>query len=361
MKNILFDLTKGCSWGDKSQLIPEIAWYSKNKYVPLILTDNWNNKRFNSATFSPTDSDSGGDYYYDEKTEPVDYFLNLISPSLKADFFDIASGSGNVDRDSFMAAAKSASYVPYASARQILPWRNKNASQFQYKIKKIFNKDNFSKIESTLQKTKNIVIYFDWLNDSPDGSIPRRNGKTLPWGHRKRLFNHIKEYVKQIDYFCLQNPRFRIVVVNKLAGGIKNFLKSNFLDLTNFEKDGIVFSEMLFLICKYCDISLGNANQSFSTWITLQENMEHVVFTSPAHKNDNYKLFNYKYSQVDPPSAEHLLTTWPNKKELKKPNEDLKEQFENHERWPWMSDLGNQYNPPTSHGTFQTTVMKINK
>jgi hypothetical protein len=297
VKNILFDLTERSSWGDKSQLIPEIAWYSKNKYIPFILTDNWNNGNFNSATFSLKK-----DYYYDEKIEPLDYFLNLISPSLKAHFFDTASGSGNADRDWFMGAAATET-ITYASARQISPWRNKHASQFRYKIKKIFNKDNFSKLESTLQKTKNIVIYFDWLSDSPDGSVPRRNGKTLSWKQRKSLFSDIKEYVKQIDYFCLQNPGFRIIVVNKLAGGIKNFLRSNFLDLTNFEKEGIVFSEMLFLICKYCDISLGHANQSLSTWITSQENIEHVIFTSPSHKNDNYKVFNYKYFQVNPPNA----------------------------------------------------------
>ena len=78
MKNILFDLTERSSWGDKSKLIPEIAWYSKNKYIPFILTDNWNNGNFNSATFSPKK-----DYYYDEKIEPLDYFLNLKEESVK--------------------------------------------------------------------------------------------------------------------------------------------------------------------------------------------------------------------------------------------------------------------------------------
>lgn len=305
MKKVLFDLTQRCSWGDKSQFLPWISWYSDQGWTPYILCDNWNNDNFVKENNDITSDNAYKDqqdqwvYFYDPRTEPFDYFLNLICPSINAKFFDKYTNQGNEPIESFDISNNNFDKVINYNIRHSRDiFTNPNVSQIEYKITPKVRSKNFLAIEKELKKTKNILLYFDWNLNFKSGAVSRRH--CTP-----DQFSKIKDIVYNIDNFCVSNPEYRLVVINKIARDLIPTLSSKALDLTYFEKQNLSFPEMLYLVCNNCDVSFGHCNMSLSIWVTLEKNMKHFIFTP----SSGQRHFQYHYEGINPGNFELILNS----------------------------------------------------
>ena len=110
-----------------------------------------------------------------------------------------------------------------------------------------------------------------------------------------------KKVVKDIDNFCLSNPKYRIVTLGKSARGLDQFLSSKFLNLCDFENFGLSFSDVIYLVCNSCSFSYGHCLSSLSLWISACSSLEHFISTSIQSPN---RYFDFSYAGINPSSSE---------------------------------------------------------
>jgi len=294
-KDILFDLSFNCSWGDKSIIFGSMAWLYEHGCNISILTGNWGQKTsINPKNYDPKKHLTKGKkfnkirYLYHPMVEPVNFFKNIIAPTFNAEYFDLDTNQGS----------KSVLKQTYDRAIS-LDWKlmigkpaletfQKKVSQFHYLIDSGLVNEDYKKVEIELKKTKNIILYATW-DDSGKFKhlINECRGLNMP----NKSFEKMVSLVKRIDNFCLKNPEYRIILFSKKAVDWEKILKSNYFDLRNFEDYNLSFSQAFYLVVNNSKASIGQTS-SMMWWITCEKDVNHIVFTK--HWKYSY-LRNFKY------------------------------------------------------------------
>ena len=297
-KTFLCDLSMlPSSWGDKSVSIQFFQAILNKGYDLKVICDNWNNPG-QGITF---DSDSGEEivdksgYLYDPNTHPKDFFENLVKFTFPGEYY-YSKDDCNIVCDAIINW----------DFRDSKEWVNKDFDSIQTKFSlnpHLLNQD-YKQVEDELSKTKNIVITSTWDDSMEYENIPGRIRGIFLYPEE---FENMKDFIKAIDSFCLENPDHRIVLVSKKANDWDNILESNFLDLRSFEKKNLVFSQIIHLMHHQCFVTIGTES-SFSIWLSMNPDAKHFIFGrfqgSEITGSRKYRLgaekFSYSYFGFSP-------------------------------------------------------------
>ena len=134
-------------------------------------------------------------------------------------------------------------------------FHSNNIQKVRLKCNPKINNKNYSLVRETLDKTKNIVVY---ANYDPEKIV----ADDFPYGRDlspdNKIFKMMMKTIRKIDDFCLKNPEYRIVIINKRSTGFEKFLNSNFFNLIKFENYNLTMSQLLYLIYETCNWSVGS-------------------------------------------------------------------------------------------------------
>ena len=90
-------------------------------------------------------------------------------------------------------------------------------------------------------------------------------------------FEKLKKYVKELDEFALKTGKIKFILASKKAVDWENFLKSDFLDLRDFEEINFSMSQMIYIAQELSDVTI-NWPSTFSIWITNCSNIIHLTW-----------------------------------------------------------------------------------
>ena len=90
-------------------------------------------------------------------------------------------------------------------------------------------------------------------------------------------WENMLKYVKQLDDYALRNKNIRFVLASKKAVDWDKYLKSDYIDLRNFEELGFTLSQSIYIAQEICDASI-NWPSTYSIWITNCANMIHLTW-----------------------------------------------------------------------------------
>lgn len=295
MKKILYDLTHRGSWGDKSYSLGHIAYLVAQGNKVYVKTANWNAKQV-EGEYDPLNEfkkrpDLRKGYTFNPKVEPVQFFSKLIVPSLGCEYYDVETGYKTQEwSDSY-----DETYCPDGRQGQHNYFTDKNSKRFEYKLSEDLKTESYYEVLSELKKTKNILLYTTWDEnmDYVHGycrwlPVPQEAG--FPILITKQIWEEIKEITKKIDDYCLKNKDCRIVLVSKRAKTWEKFLKSDFLNLRNFESRNLNIAQVIELLGNNASSSMGYTN-SMNIWLNLSEKIKkHVNYHIPpgAPPHDSY-------------------------------------------------------------------------
>ena len=304
---ILFDIGS-CGWGDASWITGHMAWHTKQGNQVYILTRNWgqpNRPDYDAcdprkAGWRP-DKPTGAKIYNPNK-EPIDYYINILCPSIGCHFFDLASNQGTLPLDELKKQAFDKVLEINGPSKELLAINFqafKEVSQFTHKITEELKDDAFNKIKHELSKTKNIVLCSSWDEKNIYELRPNRArgismgytsspidsaGKPSPASDPKefnteKTWDNMVNFVKTIDNFCKENPDHRIVLCSKKAQDWPSILKSDFYDLRYFEKKGLSMSQFLQVLTETCQSTMSYLS-TVQTLLNHSSDMNHIIWYS---------------------------------------------------------------------------------
>lgn len=163
-----------------------------------------------------------------------------------------------------------------------------HASPFRYKL----SPDLYtSKVKEFIKNAKNeneryILVSVTW---DENGKFERREFKRGGPRYDSEIFQSLLDYVSQLDSEAIAGGKFRFLLASKKAVEWETFLKSDFLDLRNFEALGFCLSQSLF-IAQELAVATINWPSTYTIWITNCGDTEHLTWmndidTSPWARN----------------------------------------------------------------------------
>ena len=90
-------------------------------------------------------------------------------------------------------------------------------------------------------------------------------------------FNELLKFVKIIDDKILNGEKYQFILASKKAVDWDKFIKSEFIDLRNFEELNFSLSQMLYICQELSSYSI-NWPSTFSIWITNCSEINHITF-----------------------------------------------------------------------------------
>jgi len=114
-------------------------------------------------------------------------------------------------------------------------------------------------------------------------------------------FSKLKKYIQELDEFALTTGKIKFVLASKKAVDWENFLRSDFVDLRNFEELGFSLSQSIYLAQEICDVSL-NWPSTYSIWITNCSKMIHLTWM------DNKDTAVWARNKIHEKSPKYLLS-----------------------------------------------------
>ncbi len=276
---VLFNLVSMGTWGDQSSALGYMAWLKGRGYSISILTGNWGNPpKDPQLPYDPLADNRSrtiGYLSYHPHVEPVDFFRNIVAPTMDAAYQDIETGVG--ESDLFTRPYEKRLTLGYRNATPHYYWLRfiDEQARFDYKISSELVDENFTRIEDELRKTRNVVLYATWDMEQKHEAIDDRL-----WGYRipRSRFDRMRELVLRIDRFCLEQPEHRIVLFSKKAVDWSKILRSRYLDLRDFEALGLSFAQAFYLCARNCVATVGQCS-SMQLWFNFQKNIRSIVFT----------------------------------------------------------------------------------
>jgi hypothetical protein len=302
---ILFDIVS-CGWGDASWITGHMAWHAKQGHQVYILTQNWGQpSRSDYDACNPEkagwrpDKPIGAKLFNPNK-EPIDYYVNILQPSIGCHFFDLASNRGTISLDELKRQAFD-KILEINGPSKLYRDHNfaisKEVSQFTYKITEELRNDAFNKIKDELSKTKNIVLCSTWDEKNIYERYPNRargpfmgytssetdsRGKPSPADDctkfkTEKTWSSMINCVKAIDNFCKKNADYRIVLCSKKAQDWPFFLESDFYDLRYFEKKGLSMSQFLQVLTETCQCTMSYLS-TIQVLLNYSSSMNHIIW-----------------------------------------------------------------------------------
>lgn len=302
---ILFDIVS-CGWGDASWITGHIAWQINQGNEVYILTRDWGQP--SRPDYDACNPDKAGwrpdkpigAKLFNPNKEPIDYYKNILRPSIGCHFFDLPSGSGTLSLDDFKKQkfdkvfeinGRSKKYRDHVFSV------SKDVSQFTYKITESLKSESYNRVKDELSKTKNIVLCSTWDEKNVYELFPNRSrgplmgytssatdsrGKPSPADNcedynTQNIWENMTNCVRTIDDFCESNPDYRIVLCSKKAQDWPSILKSNFYDLRYFEKQGLSMSQFLHVLTETCQCTMSYLN-TIQTLLNYSAEMNHIIW-----------------------------------------------------------------------------------
>jgi len=158
---------------------------------------------------------------------------------------------------------------------------NSKSKGFRYKIDDNLNNDDLRKFINNAKKDscKYILLSILWDEgkrfEKQDDRL--KGGPVfLPEIHDKN-FNELKKYVKELDNYALKTGKIRFLLASKKAVDWDRFLKSDYLDLRNFEKYGFTLSQSIYAAQEIASATI-NWPSTYSIWITNCSKITHLTW-----------------------------------------------------------------------------------
>ena len=319
MKKIILDLSTCSIFANASKFVELINAYYMDGYEIFIIKKNWSKIKFNGVTFNKKTkefSKSQGNYLWDPSVHPVDFFENLVFSSFKnLKFIEELSllkkilfifkknyisynSCLNLISNNKEKKEIEAYYLDFLKKNftlknliifflksiefkltSIIKCKPTQFKPFRYKLKNFENKkivnDFIKKHQNDKIKILITVLWdetrkFEVLDDRLKG------GPKLSKNHEED-FKNLKKLVKKIDQQILTGKKFQFILASKKAVDWESFIKSDYIDLRNFEELDFSLSDMIY-ICQELTSYTINWPSTFSIWITNCAGIEHITF-----------------------------------------------------------------------------------
>jgi len=184
------------------------------------------------------------------------------------------------------------------------PFKKKPVSKgFRYKLPR--DRDT-NKIESFISKNrslgvKHILISVLWDEKMKFEVLDDRlkGGPNFKEGHNEE-FEDLKRYVKELDEYALETGKIKFILASKKAVDWENFLKSDFLDLRNFEELGFSMADSIYIAQELSDATI-NWPSTYSIWITNCSDIQHLTWL------DNKDTAKWARNNIHKKPVKHLL------------------------------------------------------
>lgn len=318
MRKIIIDLSTSSIFANASKFVELISAYHNEKYEISIIKKNWKNINFQGVKYNKEKNEyskSTGNYIWDPGIHPDDYFENLVFPSFKLKFDKEISQLKKI----FYIFKKN--YISYNSCLYICSTEYERQMIEAYYFKTL--KENFSFKNFLLYLLKifefKITKYVKFLpnkfkpfryrlsNDKSTVDVnefikKHKNEKkkiliSVLWDENKKFevlndrlkggpifkkgldedFKELLNFVKTIDDKILKGEKYQFILASKKAVDWDKFIKSEFIDLRNFEELNFSLSQMLYICQELSSYSI-NWPSTFSIWITNCSEINHITF-----------------------------------------------------------------------------------
>jgi hypothetical protein len=321
---IIFDLKTAALFGPSCKFTELVESYLTQGFGIELWRKNWSaGDTHKGTTFDKKTGEyktSSGDYLWDPNTHPEDYFVNLVDAS----FENISYIDKKYSKWSLIHFLFKRNYISYPIALCFLGDRAERKRYFRQKLKEIY-------LNNPGLKSFIVYLYFfletrifihlkikpksfyglryklsDKMNNFTVNKFIKQNQNkkyiliSVLWDEGKRFevmddrlkggpifmnshgtnFVKLVEYIKELDSIISKNNDYSFLLASKKAVDWGNLLKTEFLDLRNFEKYGFSLSQMIY-ICQELSVATINWPSTFSIWITPCKDIMHLTW------NDN--------------------------------------------------------------------------
>jgi hypothetical protein len=319
MNKIILDLSTSSIFANASKFVEIMNSYYEDNFEINIIDKNWNDIKFKGVVFDKKKgefSKSDGNYIWDPSVHPSDFFNNLVFSS-----FENLNFLKEISFFKKILYIFKKNYISYNSCLALISDKNEKLSiekyyldflkknfsfknfinyflkiiefkltpfikikpskfkPIKYRLKNIENKDKVNKFINKYKNDKIKILItvlwdenkkFEVLNDRLKG------GPKFKENHEED-FEQLKRFIQKLDNQILSGKNYQFILASKKAVDWENFLKSEYIDLRNFEELGFNLSEMIY-ICQELSNYTINWPSTFSIWITNCKNIKHITY-----------------------------------------------------------------------------------
>ena len=146
---------------------------------------------------------------------------------------------------------------------------------FRYKLNDSFNNQKVKNFIAKARKEseKYVLISADWDDNR---KYVKLEDRLRGIDYEKYEFMSMVNYVKALDKYATEG-KIKFLLVNKKAQDWQKVIKSQFLDLREFEKLGFTLAQTLYISQELSSMTINWAN-TFNIWITNCSKMLHLTW-----------------------------------------------------------------------------------
>lgn len=341
-KQLTIDLRTGTMLGPVCILFWSLKYYENERVSLKIINKHWSLKTNDGLKFDKKSKKyltGESVYLWDSNLHPNDLLYNLILPTfsnikiiekkysfISRLFLNIPPFYSNnnihfIDFISFFMSKEEKKNL--INQHKNYYYKNKNLIELlRYKFKEIYinSKKNYKikpismpfryKINTSL---KNHITVNNFIKKHKKNNVKYILISVL-WDEEKKIekqsdrlrggphfieeeWNSLLKYVKDLDNFIIKNPKYKFILASKKAIDWQKFIKSDYLDLRNFEEFDFTLSQSLYIAQELSSVTI-NWPSTYSIWITNCKNIIHLTWggykdTAPWTRDDHYYKKNY--------------------------------------------------------------------
>ena len=304
-ENIIIDMSTSRSFASACKFVELINAYKNNNHIIEVVEKNWSLFKNKNILWDPV-------------KHPSDFFENLIYPTFKNKIY-ISERKINILNRIFYSFKPN--YITYFNCLYFISERSEKniilkqvTMEYLKKFKiltlfyilyefyisslwkidpKQFSGFNFeisdylktSEVTDFIKKYQNknfinILVTASWDEKLIFEIDKTRNigGPILKKSHFEE-FNKMKELIKYLDNNFVKGCKTRFILASKKAVDWYDFIKSDKIDLRDFEALGFSLSQMIYICANISNFSI-NWPSTFSIWITNEKKINHITFYS---------------------------------------------------------------------------------
>ena len=323
-KKIIIDLRTAGHFGVSCKCFEILEFIKRSKFKVDLIMNNWGNMKSVSGLTFDSEKKSynkgSSQFLWDPLLHPKDFYENLI----KSSFDNI----NLISEDKFSLMQKIRIFIP--------PFLSPYRFVYYDFVTRFMNKKEFNKYLKQKQKEifldhkslKNFLRYILFIiyikifrhlkikvesfgfryqlssstfNDNVKNFIKQHKDNkikyillSVTWDEEMKFevqkdrirggpfpndfeFNNLKQYVKKLDNYALSTNKIKFILASKKAVDWNKYIKSEFLDLRNFEELGFSLSQAIFILQELSDVTL-NWPSTFSIWMTNCKDIIHLTW-----------------------------------------------------------------------------------
>ena len=326
MKKITFDLRASSILGVQAKFLEMLPDLILRGYKIRLINRDWsiNSKIRTGVSFDKNSgkySKSTSAHLFEPSIHPIDFFENLVLPTFKnidysikkihnkipfnfiyslkplflpSYFTHIDITSRFMDKEETIAYHQQqvdALYEEKFSIKRILSYTyflfyfkifrkfkiQMVSRPFRYKLKNDLLNDNVKKIIKDAQNDNvpYVLITPNWDDNKKFEVLDDRLRGIFS---NESEFNSMVRYVKDLDKYALEG-KIKFVLASKKAVDWQKIIKSDFLDLRNFEEKNLSLSQTIYIIQEITKLTI-NWPSTFCVWMTNCDGMLHLTWGS---------------------------------------------------------------------------------